>query len=90
MVKTSNERGAGTDANVYLTIYGPKGDSGEQELSSSSNDFERNKAGGAGAGGEGSGGWVEGAGGQELGPSSNDFERSKAGGAGAGREGRGR
>jgi hypothetical protein len=36
-------RGAGTDADVFLTIYGPKGDTGERELEASGNNFERNK-----------------------------------------------
>ncbi|KAG2450199.1 hypothetical protein HYH02_000301 [Chlamydomonas schloesseri] len=42
MVKTSDLRGAGTDADVFLTIYGPKGDTGERVLDNSSNNFERN------------------------------------------------
>eukprot|EP00798_Chlamydomonas_sp_ICE-L_P018432 gene18432-24908_t len=43
LVKTSDVRGAGTDADVFITVYGPKGDTGERELDSSNNDFERNK-----------------------------------------------
>jgi hypothetical protein len=31
-VFTGDKSGAGTDANVFLTIYGEKGDSGEREL----------------------------------------------------------
>ena len=36
-------RGAGTDADVFMTVYGPKGDTGERELAASGNNFERNK-----------------------------------------------
>lgn len=43
-VNTSDIRGAGTDANVYVTIYGSKGDSGELRLESSWNDFERGRS----------------------------------------------
>ncbi|KAG1672531.1 hypothetical protein FOA52_002840, partial [Chlamydomonas sp. UWO 241] len=44
MVKTSDIRGAGTDSDVFLTIMGPKGDTGEQELDASGrDDFERGK-----------------------------------------------
>lgn len=45
-VKTSDLFGAGTDANVFLTIFGTNGDSGELELKKSEtniNKFERNK-----------------------------------------------
>ena len=42
-VKTSDVRGAGTDADVFLTIYGPTGDTGERELASAGNNFERNQ-----------------------------------------------
>ena len=38
-----NRRGAGTDAGVYITIYGEKGDSGERKLDNSQNNFERGK-----------------------------------------------
>eukprot|EP00049_Salpingoeca_infusionum_P008102 m.131391 g.131391 ORF g.131391 m.131391 type:complete len:2461 (+) comp13915_c0_seq1:231-7613(+) len=44
-VKTSDMKGAGTDANVTMIMYGAKGDSGEVKLSKSStyrNKFERN------------------------------------------------
>lgn len=43
-VMTGDEYGAGTDANVFLTIYGDQGDTGERKLSKSetnSNKFER-------------------------------------------------
>ncbi|XP_077979346.1 lipoxygenase homology domain-containing protein 1-like [Glandiceps talaboti] len=45
-VKTSNVRGAGTDANVFLTLFGENGDSGIQELKESKthkNKFENNQ-----------------------------------------------
>jgi hypothetical protein len=45
-VKTTNKRGAGTDANVYIIIYGELGDSGERHLNKSKthrNKFERNQ-----------------------------------------------
>jgi hypothetical protein len=38
-------RGAGTDANVSMTLYGDKGDTGIRKLDSSQNDFERGKVG---------------------------------------------
>ncbi|PNH12713.1 Lipoxygenase y domain-containing protein 1 [Tetrabaena socialis] len=41
IVKTSDMRGAGTDSDVFLTIYGPKGDTGERTLDNSKNNFER-------------------------------------------------
>ncbi|CAG5986167.1 unnamed protein product [Menidia menidia] len=43
-VMTGDVNGAGTDANVFLTIYGDQGDTGERKLSKSetnSNKFER-------------------------------------------------
>lgn len=43
-VMTGNVCGAGTDANVFLTIYGDLGDTGERKLSKSetnSNKFEK-------------------------------------------------
>ncbi|GFR41097.1 hypothetical protein Agub_g1741 [Astrephomene gubernaculifera] len=43
LVKTSDLRGAGTDSDVFLTIYGPKGDTGERPLDNSANNFERGK-----------------------------------------------
>jgi hypothetical protein len=44
-VFTGDKSGAGTDANVLLTIYGMSGDSGERELrkSDNRNKFERNQ-----------------------------------------------
>lgn len=45
-VYTGDVSGAGTDANVFLTMYGEKGDSGERKLVKSetySNKFERNQ-----------------------------------------------
>jgi ribosomal protein L25 (general stress protein Ctc) len=45
-VKTGDIRSAGTDANVFLTIYGEKKDSGKIELARSENNknpFERSK-----------------------------------------------
>ena len=45
-VYTGDERFAGTDANVFLTIYGENGDTGERALKDSStniNKFERNQ-----------------------------------------------
>lgn len=41
-VKTSNCRGAGTDANVNLTAFGTLGDTGSHALDSHINNFERN------------------------------------------------
>ena len=43
MVYTGDLEGAGTDANVYLTIYGSKGELQETQLDSSDNNFERGK-----------------------------------------------
>lgn len=43
-VMTGDVYGAGTDANVFLTIYGDQGDTGERKLRKSetnSNKFER-------------------------------------------------
>ncbi len=44
-VFTGDKNGAGTDSNVFVTIYGLTGDSGERELrkSDSVNKFERNQ-----------------------------------------------
>ena len=41
LVRTSDMRGAGTDANVSIVIYGAKGDTGERKLDTSANNFER-------------------------------------------------
>lgn len=44
IVHTSDRRGAGTDANVYLTIYGEKGkQTPEYRLDNASNNFERGR-----------------------------------------------
>lgn len=50
---TGNQHGAGTDSNVYISIIGDKGTSGERLLDNSSNNFERNKVGAAQAAGTG-------------------------------------
>jgi len=42
-VITGDRLGAGTDANVTITIFGDQGDSGSVSLDSSGNDFERNQ-----------------------------------------------
>ena len=44
-VVTGDERGCGTNANVFITLTGENGDSGERPLSSSENfnKFERNQ-----------------------------------------------
>lgn len=44
-VYTTDVRGAGTDADVYLVIYGQNGDTGERKLDNSTNNFERGKVG---------------------------------------------
>ena len=44
IVVTGDERGAGTDANVYITIYGTNGDTGKRELKQKFRDlFERGR-----------------------------------------------
>ena len=40
-VYTGDVWGAGTDANVVITIFGEDGDSGERKLDNTSNNFER-------------------------------------------------
>lgn len=43
---TGDVKGAGTDANVFITMYGEYGDTGERQLGKSethSNKFERKK-----------------------------------------------
>jgi len=40
-VYTGDVWGAGTDANVVITIFGEDGDSGENKLDNTSNNFER-------------------------------------------------
>jgi hypothetical protein len=42
-VYTGDKRGAGTDANVFITLFGDAGDSGERKLDTSKNNFERGK-----------------------------------------------
>ena len=45
-VKTGDVRGAGTDANVFIQLFGDKGDTGKQQLrnaENSKNKFERGK-----------------------------------------------
>lgn len=45
-VYTGSKRGAGTDANVFLNIFGQRGDTGERPLSKSKtnmNKFEKNE-----------------------------------------------
>jgi hypothetical protein len=42
-VKTGDRPGAGTDANVFIWIYGEKGDSGKKLLEKPGNNFERNQ-----------------------------------------------
>ena len=42
-VFTGNKRGAGTDANVYITLFGKQGDSAERKLDNSENNFEKGK-----------------------------------------------
>jgi hypothetical protein len=42
-VYTGDKRGAGTDANVIINIFGENGDSGEVKLDNTKNNFERNK-----------------------------------------------
>ncbi|XP_063957148.1 lipoxygenase homology domain-containing protein 1-like [Lytechinus pictus] len=42
-VFTANKRNAGTDANVFITVFGEGGDSGEHKLDNSKNNFERGR-----------------------------------------------
>lgn len=42
-VKTGDRRGAGTDANVRMTLYGDKGESPSVVLNNARDNFERNK-----------------------------------------------
>lgn len=49
MVYTGKKRGAGTDANVFITVFGERGDTGSRQLRSSKtnrNKFENGKASG--------------------------------------------
>jgi hypothetical protein len=43
MITTGKHRGSGTDANVFIQIYGEKGDSGKHFLDSGLDDFERGR-----------------------------------------------
>jgi lipoxygenase homology domain-containing protein 1 len=45
VVKTGGANSAGTDANVYITLEGTSGNSGERQLDSVGNDFERSSVG---------------------------------------------
>lgn len=40
-VYTGDKRGAGTDANVFLNIFGERGDTGERPLLKSANNFNK-------------------------------------------------
>lgn len=40
---TGDLRGAGTDSNVFITIFGDLGDSGQKLLDTKENNFERGK-----------------------------------------------
>lgn len=40
-VQTGDVRGAGTDSDVTVTVFGSKGDTGARSLESSANNFER-------------------------------------------------
>ncbi|XP_030849367.1 lipoxygenase homology domain-containing protein 1 [Strongylocentrotus purpuratus] len=42
-VFTASKRNAGTDANVFITVFGEGGDSGEHKLDNSKNNFEKGK-----------------------------------------------
>ena len=42
-IYTGDKRGAGTDANVYITLFGDLGDSGEKKLDNNKNNFERSQ-----------------------------------------------
>ena len=43
-VNTADERGAGSDANVYITVYGENGDTGKRQLDTSADNFQRGKS----------------------------------------------
>jgi hypothetical protein len=45
VVKTGGIKNAGTDANVFITLRGSSGNSGERQLDSVNDDFERNSVG---------------------------------------------
>ncbi|GHP01474.1 hypothetical protein PPROV_000023000 [Pycnococcus provasolii] len=42
-IKTGDRKGAGTDANVFIVLNGPKGSTKKTLLDSSANDFQRNE-----------------------------------------------
>ena len=44
-MKTGKERGAGTDANVFIKIFGSKGDTGKLKLMSAENSKNKFEAG---------------------------------------------
>src|SRR5262245_53260864 len=44
VVKTGGAKDAGTDADIYITLIGDYRSSGERELESTRNDFEKNQA----------------------------------------------
>ena len=44
-MKTGKERGAGTDANVFIKIFGSKGDTGTLKLLSADNNKNKFEAG---------------------------------------------
>ncbi len=41
MVYTADKRGAGTDANVSINVFGSQGNSGERKLDNNKNNFEK-------------------------------------------------
>ena len=43
--QTGHQRGAGTDANVFVTLYGSEGNSGERRLDNHPTNFERGRYG---------------------------------------------
>ena len=42
-VYTGDKRGAGTDAEVFINIFGTLGNSGERKLDNNKNNFERSQ-----------------------------------------------
>jgi hypothetical protein len=43
-VFTGTEKDSGTDANVYITLYGESGNSGERQIGNDRNNFERGQS----------------------------------------------
>lgn len=41
LVYTGTKRGAGTDANVFINMFGSDGNSGERQLDNNKNNFEK-------------------------------------------------